>query len=146
MMNKNAFFSMSGRTIIKNLEEIIDIEDINIKIYKKQNIINSQSNQNESFIDYIFPPSKTLFGINTNNNIINIARIEDIMNNNNNFIDYTVLPEKEEYDKNKIIINKGLWKKFYFLNVVYSHLKYPSIIYKLFRTIAKTKMDYIGYL
>ena len=144
MMNKNAFFSMPGRAIIKNLEEIIDIEDINIKIYKKQNIINSQSNQNESFIDYIFPPSKTLFGINTNNNIINIARIEDIINNNNNFIDYTVLPEKEEYDKNKIIINKGLWKNFYFLDVVYSLLKYPSIIYKLFPTTARTKNGLYG--
>ena len=80
MINKNPFFPITSRTIIKNLEEIIDNEDINIKIYKKQKIINSQGNQNDCFIDYIFPPSKTLFGINTNNNIINISRIEDILN------------------------------------------------------------------
>ena len=144
MINKNPFFPFTSRTIIKNLEEIIDNEDINIKIYKKQKIISSQSNQNDCFIDYIYPPSKTLFGINTNNNIINISRIEDILNKKNNIIDYTVLPEKEEYDKDKIIINKGLWQNYYFLDAIYSLLKYPSIIYKLFPIITRTKNGLYG--
>ena len=38
MVNKNSYFSFSNRTNIKNLDEIIDIEDSNIKIYKKQKI------------------------------------------------------------------------------------------------------------
>lgn len=149
MMNKNPFLSISS--IIKNLEEIIDIEDNNIKIYKKQKISNSksnqidQSNQNECFIDYLFPPSKALYGINLNPSIINIARIEDILSKkNNNFVDYAILPEKKEYDNNIISINKGLWKNFYFLEAIYSLLKYPSIIYKLFPTIARTKNGLYG--
>ena len=143
MINKNSFYSLSNQTIIKNLDEIIDTEDPNIKIYKKQNITYTPSENNENFIDYIFPPSKTLFGINKNNNI-NIARIEDIINNGKNSLDYDILPKKEEFNKNQIIINKGLWKNYYFLDVIYSLLKYPSIIYKLFPTISKIKNGLYG--
>ena len=143
MINKNSIYSLQNQTINKNLEEIIDIEEQNIKIYKKQNITHTPTDSNDYFIDYIFPPSKTLFGISENNNI-NIARIEDILNNGNNNTSYVILPEKEEFNKNKIIINKGLWKNYYFLNVIYSLLKYPSIIYKLFPIISKNKNSYYG--
>ena len=145
MVNKNSYFSFSNRTNIKNLDEIIDIEDSSIKIYKKQNISHTPSDNNDNFIDYLFPPSKTLFGVNKNKNInINISRIEDILNQGNKNINYDVLPEKEDYDKNKIIIKKGLWKNYYFLNVIYSLLKYPSIIYKIFPTISRTKNGLYG--
>ena len=143
--NSNYFFSLSN-SIIKNLEEIIDIEDTNIKIYKKQNLISTQLNPNDHFIDEIFPPSKTLFGISKNNNI-NIGKIEDILSSENiinNNIDYSILPEKEEFDKNNILIKKGLWQNYYFLEVIYSLLKYPSIIYKLFPTISRTRNGLYG--
>ena len=142
IINKNSFYSLSNKTLTKNLDEIIDIEDTSIKIYKKQNIVHTPSDDNDYFIDYLFPPSKTLFGININKNI-NISRIDDILNSNNKNIIYEVLPDKEEYNKN-IIINKGLWENNYFLNVIYSLLKYPSIIYKLFPSISRTKNSLYG--
>jgi hypothetical protein len=55
---------------MKNLDEIIDIEDANIKIYKKQKIMRTELTPNENFIDELFPPSKTLFGVNKINNNI----------------------------------------------------------------------------
>ena len=143
MVNKNSFYSFSSKTNENNLEEIIDKDDTNIKIYKKQNIAYTPFDNNDTFIDEIFPPSKTLFGINKNKNI-NIARIEDILNNGNKITNYDVLPEKDEYEQNKIIINKGLWKSYYFLNVIYSLIKYPSIIYKLFPLISKSKNGQYG--
>ena len=143
MVNKNSFYSFSSRANDKQLEEIIDKDDTNIKIYKKQNIGQTPSDNNDNFIDEMFPPSKTLFGINMHKNI-NITRIEDILCNVNKNLSYEVLPEKDEYDPNKILINKGLWKSHYFLNVIYSLLKYPSIIYKLFPMISKSKYGQYG--
>ena len=143
--NSKYYFSLSSNLNMKNLDEIIDIEDTNIKIYKKQKIMKTQLTPDENFIDELFPPSKTLFGVNKINNGINIGRIEDIFlseNNNNTF--YAILPEKDEFDKNNIIIKKGLWKNYYFLDVIYSLLKYPSIIYKLFPSILRAKNGLYG--
>lgn len=143
LANKNSIFTISSGVIINNLDEIIDIDDANIRIYKKQNFMQSNLNNNEHYIDDLFPPSKTLFGINKNNNI-NIGKIEDILNSENKTDVYSVLPEKEEYNMNKIIIKKGLWKNYYFLDVIYSLLKYPSIIYKLFPSVTRTKNGLYG--
>jgi hypothetical protein len=144
--NSKYYFSLSSNLNMKNLDEIIDIEDANIKIYKKQKIMKTQLTPNENFIDEIFPPSKTLFGVNKINSSINIGRIEDIFlsGNNNNNAYYAILPEKDEFDKNNIIIIKGLWKDYYFLDVIYSLLKYPSIIYKLFPSILRAKNGLYG--
>ena len=148
LTNKNSFFPLSSLSIMKNLDEIIDLDDANIKIYKKQNFIQSDINininNNEPYIDDLFPPSKTLFSINKNNNNINIGKIEDIIQSENISTDYSVLPEKEEYNANGITINKGLWKNNYFLDAIYSLLKYPSIIYKLFPSITRTKNGLYG--
>ena len=141
MIKKKTLYSFSNSKNSKNLEEAIYIEDTSIKIYKKQNINYTPSDANENYIDYLFPPSKTLYGVNINKNI-NISRIDDILPNNKS-ITYKVLPEKEEYDKN-IIINRGLWKNNYFLNVIYSLLEYPSIIYKLFPSISRAKNGLYG--
>ena len=142
--NSKYYFSLSTNLNMKNLDEIIDIEDTNIKIYKKQKIIRTELTQNENFIDELFPPSKTLFGVNKINNNINIGRIEDIFLSENNNTYYAILPEKDEFDKNNIIIKKGLWKNYYFLDVIYSLLKYPSIIYKLFPSILRAKNGLYG--
>ena len=143
--NKNSFFHLSSKAIIKNLDEIIDLDDANIKIYKKQNFIqNDLNNNNEHYIDDLFPPSKTLFGINNSNYNINLGTIEDIILSENINDDYSVLPEKEDYNTNNIMIKKGLWKNNYFLDVIYSLLKYPSIIYKLFPSISRTKNGLYG--
>lgn len=145
--NSKYYFSLSSNLNMKNLDEIIDIEDANIKIYKKQKIMKTQLTPDENFIDELFPPSKTLFGVNKINSGINIGRIDDIFlseNNNNNNTFYAILPEKDEFDKNNIIIKKGLWKNYYFLDVIYSLLKYPSIIYKLFPSILRAKNGLYG--
>ena len=146
ILNSNSayYFSLSTNLNMKNLDEIIDIEDSNIKIYKKQKIMKTQLTPNENFIDEMFPPSKTLFGVNKINNNINIGRIEDIFLSENNNIYYAILPEKDEFDKNNIVIKKGQWKNYYFLDVIYSLLKYPSIIYKLFPSILRAKNGLYG--
>ena len=142
--NSKYYFSLSSNLNMKNLDEIIDIEDANIKIYKKQKIIKTQLTPGENFIDEIFPPSKTLFGVNKINSNINIGRIEDIFLSENNNTYYAILPEKDEFDKNNIVIKKGLWKNYYFLDVIYSLLKYPSVIYKLFPSILRAKNGLYG--
>ena len=96
-LKKKALYSFSNNKNSKNLEETIDIDDISIKIYKKQNINYTPSDANENYIDYLFPPSKTLYGVSINKNI-NISRINDILPNNKS-ITCEVLPEKEEYNK-----------------------------------------------
>ena len=40
--NSKYYFSLSSNLNMKNLDEIIDIEDANIKIYKKQKIMKTQ--------------------------------------------------------------------------------------------------------
>ena len=114
--------------ILKNIKDNININ--NFKIYKKQEINKNKNN----FTDNIFEPTKKNYGIKKINSI-NIAKIEEIINTS----DYNVLPNKEDFFLNKITIQKGINTNNNFVLIISALIKYPSIIYKLFPCIQRTK-------